>query len=308
VAPNISKLWQTDQGKAPTFAASGYVAFFDGLISFDVTGDTSFAIRNTDFFPVYPSGVSQAVVASLATGVDHAAGVKWPYAVGTNHGREFRYSVRLPKVVRDVVNFCPNSGVNAYYRLPFPANTTRTQGQANLPGPCCTHGNGYAYDMLANCADVLLAARGGVVVAPVTESNSIQYDPAFSASCTASCPNHGCSSTFKSFNVLWIKHQDGSFGQYVHFPVNGIVPQAGDVVKRGEVIGKVGVTGRSTGPHLHFAEKVNPDGVSCVMSSVVGGGCTRLMLFERQLGGGSVGECYEPKSGDSMTSNNIQQP
>jgi hypothetical protein len=307
VVPNVSKLWQVDPNTSPTFAAEAYVAYVNGLILFNVAGDAPFAIRNTDFYPVHPANAYASVVASLASGVDHAAGVRWPQAVGTNHGREFRYSLRLPKVVRDVVNFCPDRGVNAYYRLPFPANTTRTEGQANLPGPCCTHGNGFAYDMLGSCAAVLLAARGGVVFG-VTESNSIQFDPAFGPGCTASCPNHGCSSSYQSFNVLWIKHQDGSFGQYVHFPQNGIVPAKGDVVPRGAVVGKIGVTGRTTGPHLHFAEKVDPGGQNCVFSPVVGGGCTRLALFETDAGGGWVGECYEPKKGDSMTSNNIQQP
>lgn len=62
-------------------------------------------------------------------------------------------------------------------------------------------------------------------------------------------------------NVVAVDHGKGIVTIYAHNEKNMV--KAGDQVKRGDVIGRVGSTGRSTGPHLHFevrknGTKVNP--------------------------------------------------
>lgn len=62
-------------------------------------------------------------------------------------------------------------------------------------------------------------------------------------------------------NVVKIKHFDGKKSVYAHNTSN--VVKEGDIVKKGQVIAKVGTTGNSTGNHVHFEiivedENINP--------------------------------------------------
>ena len=50
--------------------------------------------------------------------------------------------------------------------------------------------------------------------------------------------------------MVQIRHGNGYHTRYGH--ASKLLVKAGQVVKRGEVIARVGSTGRSTGPHLHF--------------------------------------------------------
>ena len=81
-------------------------------------------------------------------------------------------------------------------------------------------------DFGAACGTAVHAAAGGTVVAA-------EYDHA-------------------SGNRVKIDHGNGVITGYYH--LSAFKASVGDKVEQGDVVGKVGSTGRSTGCHLHFAK------------------------------------------------------
>ena len=55
---------------------------------------------------------------------------------------------------------------------------------------------------------------------------------------------------FLTGNAVFVDHGDGLIGMYFHHAELKV--QAGQDVKKGEILGPVGSTGRATGPHLHL--------------------------------------------------------
>ena len=61
-------------------------------------------------------------------------------------------------------------------------------------------------------------------------------------------------------NMIEIDHGNGLTTRYGH--LSKIEIQVGDMVQRGQLIGMVGSTGRSTGPHLHYELRLNDKAIN----------------------------------------------
>jgi murein DD-endopeptidase MepM/ murein hydrolase activator NlpD len=74
-------------------------------------------------------------------------------------------------------------------------------------------------------------------------------------------------------NVVDIHHADGTTSTYAH--LESALVQTGDAVAAGRPIARVGSSGRSTGPHLHFAvsrdgQPLDPSGLLQALSPITG--------------------------------------
>jgi len=54
-------------------------------------------------------------------------------------------------------------------------------------------------------------------------------------------------------NGLTIRHTNGEYTNYLHLQKGSIPIKPGDKVKKGDLIGKVGMSGWTPAPHLHFS-------------------------------------------------------
>lgn len=118
----------------------------------------------------------------------------------------------------------------AMYRGPVPANAVR--GSGNFAWPVSGHitqqfWHGHrAIDVGARAGSPIVAADSGYVVKA----------------------SHGWNGGYGS--MVMVDHGNGFVSLYAH--MNMVYVRQGENVAKGEQLGTVGNTGRSTGPHLHF--------------------------------------------------------
>lgn len=208
-----------------------------------------------------------------------ASGLRWPRLEGVRNGLPFRYVCRIPPIVRDLVDECP-AAPDSFYRLPFLGGSPDwTISQGNNGTFTHNGGQAYAFDFVAPSGFTVRAARGGTVTwVREDQTGNSYYNPG--------CSNCGA-------NAVQITHQDGTVSQYFHFQTDGVFVTEGQEVRRGAALGRIGNTGYSTGPHVHFQARFPASPTfrvrfRSIESSVI------LPPFA----------CYIPESGDPLLSDN----
>jgi murein DD-endopeptidase MepM/ murein hydrolase activator NlpD len=126
-------------------------------------------------------------------------------------------------------------------------------------------------DYYAYGADVLAAADGRVISA----ANDQPEDPSamqrpnetqeayFARLQKEQAERLGKGLTAITGNYVMIDHGKNEYSLYAHLQPGGVRVHVGDHVKAGDVIGKLGSSGNSTEPHLHFHVCDKPDPLMC---------------------------------------------
>jgi len=253
-----------------------------------------------------------------ASGQDRPSGLRWAHVSGIRKGYPFQYSAALPKLLHDRVATCPAApaftepmgppradgkaptwppsspfdvmGVgDSFYKLPYAAGFEPTSGNMNIDDPQPDHRHGlsqaYSVDLGADLGTSILAARGGVVTKLQDQDMWNYFDP----NRPANWPYDG--------NFVFIHQEDDTYAVYFHMPYKGVLVAKGERVHRGDTIAVVGMTGRSSGPHVHF-------GVSTHESSNWNQVRIRYEATVERPGGQVLDGCYIPRSTDTFYSTN----
>lgn len=202
-------------------------------------------------------------------------GLLWAYVHGTRGGHLYHYVASPANVVTDVVSFCPTLP-NSLYRLPWAAGTIEKVTQGNDTEFTHSGSQKFAFDFVMENHTIIHAARGGVVES-VEESLDQHSDAALVDLVKDTFGAEAANLYWKPGNHLTIRHQDDTFSYYTHMQKGGVYVSKGQFVERGDAIGKVGNTGNTTGPHLHF--HVGLDGGGTVRIKFEALPITRLSCF-----------------------------
>lgn len=128
---------------------------------------------------------------------------------------------------------------DAVYRLPFRTGEIHrvNQGALGKFSHYAGTGNEQAIDWEAAEGTIICAARAGVVTGVRDNLTVGGTDPALKTAA----------------NFVILRHDDGTYAEYLHLQPQGALVRLGDKVAEGQPIAKSGNTGYSEGPHIHFA-------------------------------------------------------
>src|SRR5665647_2010269 len=116
-----------------------------------------------------------------------------------------------------------------------------------------------AFNMQPFCLLIYIRMQENMTYRLLSSSRHSGLDLAAPLGTPVHAPNNGkvtlaAGGLLSTGNTIVIDHGMGLFTSYYH--LNTMNVKAGDAVNKGDVIGTVGTTGFSTGPHLHYAVSI----------------------------------------------------
>ncbi|NJK31657.1 MAG: M23 family metallopeptidase, partial [Deltaproteobacteria bacterium] len=126
--------------------------------------------------------------------------------------------------------------IEPHLEAPWSCNDTYSVTQGNGGQTSHTGFAQFAWDFGMPLGTEIKAAHAGTVILVKKNSNL-----------------GGCSNTYANdANYVVIDHGDGKASLYLHLQFDSTPQNVGDHVEAGDLVGRVGQTGWSCGPHLHF--------------------------------------------------------
>jgi murein DD-endopeptidase MepM/ murein hydrolase activator NlpD len=125
------------------------------------------------------------------------------------------------------------SAINRY-KLPVPRDQLQRIDRSSSPAHQGNLRN--AIDLIVDKETPVLAAADGIVTFVKDDSNTGGSNPIY----------------WSHTNFIVIMHSNGEYSRYDHLSYNSSRVKAGQHVRAGEEIARVGMTGYTYLPHLHF--------------------------------------------------------
>lgn len=160
------------------------------------------------------------------------------------------FSDPFNQTIHDFSSSPPQLAVDAYIMVPGgskPIVVRQVTYSATTPQTAIKGGGNFQWPTAACISQFYYARHPGIDLANSKGTAVVAADGGFVEFVGWDNSGYG--------NMILVNHGNGAITRYAHLSAFAVV--RGASVKKGQLIGRMGSTGRSTGPHLHFELIVN---------------------------------------------------
>ena len=178
-----------------------------------------------NLFQAISSMVLNIIQTSMTAPKQFAGGTIWNFSPLSNVSKQIPITKHEGTVRKSAIN---------KYKLPVPKHLLQRIDRTSSPAHVGKLRN--SVDLIADKGTPVLEAADGIVTSVKDTSNTGGANP----------------SNWMHTNFIVIMHSNGEYSRYDHLSYNSSKVKVGQYVRGGEEIAKVGMTGYTYLPHLHF--------------------------------------------------------